>query len=118
MYVPLGPAICCIFTAFVDSFLANYLFYEYYFEYGIQVRGKIMVMDFLWMGAIEVLVMGGFWEKISKMFREPALPVDWAALSAPFWTVIRNPALKPCWTSSDLMLKCFWRLKLRTVKTF
>ncbi len=46
--------------AFVDSFLANYLFYEYYFEYGIQVRGKIMVMDFLWMGAIEVLVMGGY----------------------------------------------------------
>lgn len=32
--------------AFLDSFLANYLFYEYYFEYGIQVRGRFWLWTF------------------------------------------------------------------------
>ncbi|MDE7339800.1 MAG: hypothetical protein K2N80_04455 [Lachnospiraceae bacterium] len=47
-------------SAFIDSIMANYFFYEYYFEYNIQIQGRILVMNFFWMGPIEVLAMGGY----------------------------------------------------------
>lgn len=45
-------------SAFVDSIMANCFFKAYYFEYDIQIAGRILVMDSLWMGPMEIFVMG------------------------------------------------------------
>lgn len=45
-------------SAFVDSVMANCFLRAYYFEYNTQTAGRILVMNSLWMGPEEVLVMG------------------------------------------------------------
>lgn len=45
-------------AAYVDSFIAEQFLREYYFEYNIQIRGYILVMDWIYLGPVGVLVMG------------------------------------------------------------
>lgn len=44
--------------ACIDSVMANCFLKPYYFEYDIQIYGRILVMDSFWMGPVGILVMG------------------------------------------------------------
>lgn len=53
VWFALGVCSSCI-----DSVIANCFLKAYYFEYDIQIYGRILVMNFFWMGPVGILVMG------------------------------------------------------------